>query len=120
LIGDGISGTCASNLEEQASKRSELKATAEGNMDSNDLTSVSVGTSWYAFAHLFALRERELFACYKRDTNTDRDVSLSNGLLQAGLKTHVDCASNICISVSFHQCCVMVGVCIYWLHMAFI
>jgi len=134
LIGDGISGICASNLEEQASKRSELKATAEGNMDSDNLTSVSVGTSWNAFAHLFALRERELFATREtqtqrerererereRDRQTDRDVSLSNGLLQAGLKTHVDCASNICISVSFHQCCLMVGVCIYWLHMAFI
>ncbi len=70
MIGDGISGTCASNLEEQASKRSELKATAEGNMDSNNLT-VSVGTSWYAFAHLFALRERESFAT--RETQTQRE-----------------------------------------------
>jgi hypothetical protein len=71
LIGDGISGICASNLEEQASKRSELKATAEGNMDSDNLTSVSVGTSWNAFAHLFALRERELFAT--RETQTQRE-----------------------------------------------
>jgi hypothetical protein len=71
LIGDGISGTCAANLEEQASKRSELKATAEGNMDRDNLTSVSVGTSWYAFAHLFALRERVV--CYKRDTNAQRE-----------------------------------------------
>jgi hypothetical protein len=71
LIGDGISGTCASNLEEQASKRSELEATAEGIMDSDNLTSVSVGTSWYAFAHLFGLRE--IVVCYKRDTNTETD-----------------------------------------------
>jgi hypothetical protein len=69
LIGDGISGTCASKLEEQASKRSELKAIAEGNTDSDNLTSVSVGTSWYAFAHLFALRERE-----SRETQTQRQT----------------------------------------------
>jgi hypothetical protein len=71
LISYGISGTCASNPEEQASKRSELKATAEGNMDSDNLTSVSVATSWYAFAHLFVLRETESFAT--RETQTERE-----------------------------------------------
>jgi hypothetical protein len=73
LIGYGISGTCASNPEEQASKRSELKATAEGNMDSDNLTSVSVGTSWYAFAHLFVLRETESFATRETQTHTERE-----------------------------------------------
>jgi hypothetical protein len=66
------------------------------------------------------LQERHKRTERERERERERDVSLSNGLQQTGLKTHVDCASNICISVSFHQCCVMVGVCIYWLHMAFI